>query len=88
MKTVLLAGGVRDRIDGGDEPFERARLTNLARDGQLQACRHEGFRQPVDTVRDRDTLNELAENGTPLWFQFQPQTDADGPGHHLNLEMV
>jgi len=72
---------VLDYIDGDDEPLERAPLTNLARDGQLQAYRHDGFWHPMDTVRDRDTLNELAETGTPPWFQFSPQGDPHTAAH-------
>ncbi len=64
---------VLDYIEGDAEPLERTPLTNIARDGQLQAFRHNGFWHPMDTVRDRDHLDSLAENGTPPWCQFETQ---------------
>ena len=68
---------VLDYIDGDAEPLERAPLTNLARDGQLQAFRHHGFWHPMDTVRDRDHLNGLAEDGIPPWFRFNQENTSD-----------
>ena len=39
--------------------FEFGPLQKLARDGQLQAFKHNGFWQCMDNVRDRDYLNKL-----------------------------
>lgn len=44
------------------EPFER-----LARDGQMNAYKHEGFWSPMDTLRDKEYLEELWENGNAPW---------------------
>jgi glucose-1-phosphate cytidylyltransferase len=47
--------------------FEQDPLENLAKDGQLMAFKHEGFWHPMDTVRDRDVLEELWTNGVAPW---------------------
>ena len=39
----------------------------LARDGQLPCYRHEGFWQAMDTLRDRNHLEELWSSGAPPW---------------------
>lgn len=46
--------------------WEREPMEKLARDGQLRAWRHEGFWQPMDTLRDKMYLEELwAAENTP-----------------------
>ncbi|MFB0613097.1 glucose-1-phosphate cytidylyltransferase [Aurantiacibacter poecillastricola] len=67
--------GVLDYLPGDDEPLEQSPLTNLALDGQLMAYKHKGFWHPMDTVRDRDHLNTLANRGTPPWMQFEEELD-------------
>lgn len=62
--------GVLDYIPGDEEPLEHAPLTNLARDGQLFAYKHHGFWHPMDTVRDRDHLDELCATDPHPWMQF------------------
>jgi glucose-1-phosphate cytidylyltransferase len=62
--------GVLDYIPGDEEPLEMSPLANLARDGQLHAFKHYGFWHPMDTVRDRDTLEGHCEKGLPPWMAF------------------
>jgi glucose-1-phosphate cytidylyltransferase len=62
--------GVLDYISGDTEPLEMAPLANLARDGQLHAFKHYGFWHPMDTVRDRDTLESHCQKGSPPWMAF------------------
>jgi glucose-1-phosphate cytidylyltransferase len=54
-----------DYIGGDSTTWEDAPLQRLAREGQLQAFRHDGFWQPMDTVRDRDHLERLWRGGAP-----------------------
>jgi glucose-1-phosphate cytidylyltransferase len=61
--------GVLDYIPGLAEPLEMSPLANLARAGELLAYKHHGFWHPMDTVRDRDTLTNLATDDPP-WLQF------------------
>lgn len=53
-------------LKGADTILEREPLENLTRDGQLMAYKHEGFWHCMDTVRDKEVLNELiAKNAAP-----------------------
>src|SRR5207244_9049523 len=42
-------------------------MERLAQDGQLMAYRHTGFWQPMDTVRDRQYLENLWNTGNAPW---------------------
>jgi glucose-1-phosphate cytidylyltransferase len=50
-----------------DVPLETTPLARLAADGQLMAFRHDGFWQPMDTLRDKRRLDELWESGKVPW---------------------
>jgi glucose-1-phosphate cytidylyltransferase len=54
-------------IDGDDTLWERQPLERLAADGQLMAFRHEGFWQPMDTLREKRHLEELWSSGRAPW---------------------
>jgi glucose-1-phosphate cytidylyltransferase len=58
---------VLEYIAGDTMPLEQEPLINLARDGQLMAYRHEGFWRPMDTLRDRNYLEELWATGKAPW---------------------
>jgi glucose-1-phosphate cytidylyltransferase len=49
--------------------LERGPLVQLARDGQLNIYRHQGFWACMDTQRDREHLTRLVETGTPPWLK-------------------
>jgi glucose-1-phosphate cytidylyltransferase len=63
----VLEPGVFDYIDGEDTIWERGPLERLAKDGQLRAFRHEGFFQPMDTIREKLVLEELWQSGNAPW---------------------
>lgn len=50
-----------------DSTLETEPLYNLASSGNLNAYKHSGFWQPMDTYRESSLLNELWSNGTPPW---------------------
>jgi len=53
-----------------DDPslmFEREPIANMLRKGQLHSYRHEGFWQPMDTLRDKQRLEELWASGKAPW---------------------
>ena len=53
-----------------DDPgavWEHEPLRRLATDRQLNAFPHSGFWQPMDTIRERELLEELWESGNPPW---------------------
>lgn len=57
---------VLNYIDGDDTIWERQPLERLATEGNLGAYFHKGFWQPMDTLRDKNHLEELwAENRAP-----------------------
>ena len=59
---------VLDYISDGDEVvFEQEPLKNLAKDGQIYTYKHSGFWMPMDTLRDKNILNELWETGNAEW---------------------
>jgi glucose-1-phosphate cytidylyltransferase len=63
----VLEPGVMDYIDGDDTVWERGPLERLAADGQLMAFRHDGFFQPMDTLREKSLLQELWDSGRAPW---------------------
>lgn len=58
---------VIDYIDGDETVWEREPLEQLAQSGNLSAYVHRGFWQPVDTLRDKNHLEELWASGDPPW---------------------
>lgn len=54
-------------LQGDDTVWERDPLEALARQGQMQAFFHHGFWQPMDTLRDKNYLEELWANGDAPW---------------------
>jgi glucose-1-phosphate cytidylyltransferase len=55
-----------DYMREGDELVE-APFRRLIEADQLMAFRHEGFWRPMDTLKDRQVLEELVEKGTLPW---------------------
>ena len=60
---------VFERIDGDETLLEHEPLAGLARDGQLSVFKHEGFWQPMDTLRDKRLLEELWASGSAPWVR-------------------
>lgn len=59
---------VAEYIAGDSEPFEVGALPRLAAEKNLMAFEHEGFWQPMDTLRERQELAQLASRSTPPWL--------------------
>ena len=59
--------GVLDYLEGDQTVLEREPLERLAEDGQLMAFRHEGFWQAMDTLREKQYLEALWEQGSAAW---------------------
>ncbi|MDH5204481.1 MAG: glucose-1-phosphate cytidylyltransferase [Hylemonella sp.] len=55
------------RIAGDATSWEAEPLTGLAADGELMAYAHEGFWQPMDTLREKNLLEELWQSGRAPW---------------------
>lgn len=54
-------------IDGDETLWEKQPLEGLAKQGQLQSFFHSGFWQPMDTLRDKNHLEELWSTGKAPW---------------------
>jgi glucose-1-phosphate cytidylyltransferase len=63
----VLEPSVLDTIQGDQSVWERDCLPQIAADGQLNAFEHHGFWQPMDTLRDRQLLEELWQKGKAPW---------------------
>jgi glucose-1-phosphate cytidylyltransferase len=61
---------VLDLIDGPETVWEQSPLETLARGGELVAYRHDGFWQPMDTLRDKQHLEELWAGGSAPWKRW------------------
>ena len=59
--------GVLDYIDGPQCSLERDALERIAADGELMAFRHDGFFQPMDTLREKQQLEDLWRAGDAPW---------------------
>ncbi len=58
---------VLDHIPGDATLWEKEPLETLARTGQLSAYAHQGFWQPMDTLRDKQQLEALWASGAAPW---------------------
>ena len=54
-------------IDGDNTIWEQEPLNNLANKGELMAFKHDGFWQPMDTLRDKNYLEELWGSNKAPW---------------------
>ena len=54
-------------LDGDSTIWEREPMERIAADGQLQAFKHLGFWKPMDTLRDKQELEQAWESGTAPW---------------------
>jgi glucose-1-phosphate cytidylyltransferase len=63
----VLEPEVLDLIEGDETALEWKPMEELARQGQLMAFQHPGFFQPMDTLRDKNQLEELWRTGEAPW---------------------
>jgi glucose-1-phosphate cytidylyltransferase len=61
---------VLEKINSDNEPFESEVLPRLVRERQLMAFHHNGFWQPMDTLREKNELASLASAGNPPWIKL------------------
>lgn len=63
----VLSPSTLDLIDGDDCSWEGSPLETLARTGQLEAFEHTGFWQAMDTLREKNLLEDLWRNNKAPW---------------------
>ena len=67
----VLSPRVLDLIENDSTIWERKPLEHLAQQGQLEAFFHSGFWQPMDTLRDKNHLEELWSSGSAPWKSWE-----------------
>lgn len=63
----VLEPEVFDYIENDATVWEQGPMERLAREGKLSAFRHQGFWQPMDTLRDKNLLEKLWQSGQAPW---------------------
>jgi glucose-1-phosphate cytidylyltransferase len=63
----VLSPQVGRYVEGDETIWERAPLESLSRDDELRAFKHGGFWHPMDTLRDKNALEELWRGGQAPW---------------------
>ena len=63
----VLSPKVLDLIEGDHTSWESEPLGHLAARGEMMAFEHQGFWQPMDTLRDKNQLEELWDSGEAPW---------------------
>jgi glucose-1-phosphate cytidylyltransferase len=66
----VLEPKVTDYIHGDLEPFEKYALPRMVEKNELMAFHHHGFWQPMDTLREKNELEELAKLPKVPWLTF------------------
>jgi glucose-1-phosphate cytidylyltransferase len=64
----VLSSKVVDYVESLHEPFETGALVKLANESNLMAYHHEGYWQPMDTLREKRELEKEASLETPAWL--------------------
>jgi glucose-1-phosphate cytidylyltransferase len=63
----VLEPDVFDYIEGDETVWEREPLEKLSKEGNLAAFKHNGFWQPMDTLRDKNYIESLWKSSSPPW---------------------
>jgi glucose-1-phosphate cytidylyltransferase len=64
----VLEPGVNTFIHSDSEPFETGALPRMVEAQELSSYEHADFWQPMDTLREKNELSELAAQSTPPWL--------------------
>ncbi|MEY3370555.1 MAG: glucose-phosphate cytidylyltransferase [Cyanobacteriota bacterium] len=64
----VLEPEIFDYIEGDEIMWEREPLEKLSKDNQVSAYKHTGFWKPMDTLRDKNELEQIWQSGQAPWF--------------------
>ena len=67
----VLKDSVLDKIEGDSSSWENDILPKLSSEKNLNAFNHDGFWQPMDTMRDKEKLEELWKSGKAPWYLWR-----------------
>ena len=68
---MVLEPQIFDYIAGDDTTFEKEPLNSLVEQGELKAYLHNGFWQCMDTMREKEKLEQLWSSGQAPWKEWQ-----------------
>ena len=63
----MLSPHVLDLIEGDQSIWESEPLDILSKNGEMMAFEHQGFWQPMDTLREKNLLEDLWSSGKAPW---------------------
>lgn len=69
----VLEPEVAKYVVSDQDPFETGALPKLAKLGELMAYQHKNFWQPMDTLREKHELSQLALLKPPPWLNFSKE---------------
>ncbi|AUQ70799.1 glucose-1-phosphate cytidylyltransferase [Phaeobacter inhibens] len=72
-----------DVIDGDADMWEDNPMRRLVSQGQMAAFHHDGFWQPMDTLRDKNNLEQLWNEGRAAWKTWDPRPVKPATGSTL-----
>jgi glucose-1-phosphate cytidylyltransferase len=64
----VLEPQVKNELNDDGEPFETGALPRLVARQQLSSFEHNGFWQPMDTLREKNELSSMVKQPTPPWL--------------------
>ncbi len=67
---MVIEQGIFDLIEGDATVFEQYPLAEAARRGEMNAYRHKGFWQCMDTMREKELLEKLWASGEAPWKRW------------------
>jgi glucose-1-phosphate cytidylyltransferase len=67
----VLSPKVLDFVEGDQTSWEAEPLARLAKQGEMMAFEHKGFWQPMDTLREKNLLEDLWASGKAPWKNWQ-----------------
>ncbi len=76
----VLEPEIFDYIDGDETQWELEPMERLAQEGQLQAWKHEGFWQCMDTLKEKHFLESLWDSGNAPWKTWENADESSGNG--------
>ena len=82
----ILNPKVIDYVDNDDTIWERNPVQKLAADGELMAFQHNGFWSCMDTLKEKNYLEQLWESGSAPWRIWQPSAEVAREFEHGSSE--
>ncbi len=68
---MVLEPQIFDYLDGDETVFETTPLERLVKEGQLMSYRHTGFWQCMDSLREKELLENLLKSGKAPWKKWE-----------------